>query len=91
MFKNIENSLMHTPRVLHALQGHRPGGCSGPRWDLYPLSRCGIEVAAPVPGDVEGQGTGHARKTMSNYLGASGSNFLCLEKLVFMPLAHVHS
>ena len=32
MFKNIENSLMHTPRVLHALQGHRPGGCSAKSW-----------------------------------------------------------
>lgn len=82
---------MHTPRTLHALQGYRPGGCSVPRWDLHPLSRCGIEVAAPVPGDVNGQGTGHARKTMSNYPGASGSNFLCLEKLVFVPPAHVHS
>lgn len=91
MFKNMENSLMYTPHTLHALQGHRPGGCSVPRGDLYPLSRCGTEVAAPVPGDVDGQGTGHARKTMSNYPGASGSNFLCLEKLVFMPPAHVHS
>ena len=82
--RTLENSLMCTT-WLHFLQGHCPGGCSVPRRDLHSPSRCGIEAAAPVPEDMDGQGTGHAQKTMSNYPGASGSNVLWLEKLFFVP------
>lgn len=82
--RTLENSLMYTT-WLHFLQGQRPGGCCVPRRDLHSPSRCGVEAAAPVPEDMDGQGTGHAQKTMSNYLGASGSNFLWLERLIFVP------
>lgn len=88
--RSLEHSLMHTT-LLHTLQGHGPGGCSVPSWDLYSPSGCRVEVAAPMPGDEDRQGTGHAQKTMSNYLRASRSNFLWLEKLVFVPLVHAHS
>jgi hypothetical protein len=36
---------------------------------------------AVCAGDADRQGTGHTQRTMSNYLGALGSNFLLLEKL----------
>lgn len=88
--RTLENSLMHTTWQ-HTLQGHGPGGRSVLRWDLHFPGGWGPEVAAPVPGDVDGQGTGHAQKTMSNYPRASGSNFLWLEKLVFVPPAPARS
>lgn len=71
---------MHTA-LLHAFQGRCPNGHSVPPRDLHSPSGCRVEVAAPMSEDVDGQGTGHAQKTMSNYPGASGSNFLWLQKL----------
>ena len=52
---------------LHALQGHCSGGHSVPPWDLHSPSRCEVEVTASVPGDVDGQGIGHAQNTMSTW------------------------
>lgn len=72
-------------------QGHLSNGHSVPPWDSRSRGRCSVEVAASVPEDVDRQGTGHAQRTMSNYPGASGSNFLWLEKLFFVPPAQAHS
>lgn len=66
----------------------RPGGRSVPPWDLHSPSRRGAHGPAPAPGDVVGRGTGHAQKTMSDYLGTLESSFVWLEKLVFVPPAH---
>lgn len=77
--RTLENSLRHVT------------GCMLSKvWWTF-CSTVGLPFSPQMWGEVDGQGTGHAQKTMSNYLGTSGSNFLWLQKLFFVPPARAHS